>query len=157
MLRITNPNDTHRQRTLNETGLHMWQGRKKIRMVTRVFRSRWRSLSRWTDDLKRITTNWIKVIQDRKEWWKLREAFVQQLPLRAIYEEMGLLMSIRRWVDGNTYAFEDRDKRKFVDFLLLVGAASSSLLFHSSSTTYFDVDWSPLRLCSKLLVVQYIW
>lgn len=30
--------------------------------------------SRWTDDIKRITTNWIQSAQDRRQWAEIRNA-----------------------------------------------------------------------------------
>lgn len=41
-------------------------------------RSRGRPPTRWTDDLKRVTGNWMQTAQDRFRWNNLREAFVQQ-------------------------------------------------------------------------------
>ena len=41
-------------------------------------RSRGRPPTRWTDDLKRICTNWMQTAQNRKEWKRLEEAYVQQ-------------------------------------------------------------------------------
>lgn len=43
-----------------------------------ALRSRGRPPTRWTDDIKRISTNWIHAAQDRNEWRLLREAYVQQ-------------------------------------------------------------------------------
>lgn len=43
-----------------------------------AYRSRGRPPTRWTDDVKRVTTNWIQTAQDRHEWRLLREAYVQQ-------------------------------------------------------------------------------
>ena len=43
-----------------------------------AYRSRGRPPTRWTDDIKRITTNWIQEAQDRVRWQRLREAYVQQ-------------------------------------------------------------------------------
>lgn len=43
-----------------------------------ALRSRGRPPTRWSDDLKRIRTNWIQAAQDRDLWRKLREAYVQQ-------------------------------------------------------------------------------
>lgn len=41
-------------------------------------RSVGRPPTRWTDDIKRITTNWIGTAQNREEWKTLEEAYVQQ-------------------------------------------------------------------------------
>lgn len=41
-------------------------------------RNRGRPPSRWTDDLKKISTNWIEAAQNRQEWKHLEEAYVQQ-------------------------------------------------------------------------------
>lgn len=41
-------------------------------------RNRGRPPTRWTDDLKRISSNWIQDAQDRTKWFRLREAYVQQ-------------------------------------------------------------------------------
>jgi len=43
---------------------------------------RWQP-TRWTDDLKRISLNWIQDAQDRAKWFMLREAYVQQWTRRA--------------------------------------------------------------------------
>lgn len=43
-----------------------------------AFRSRGRPPTRWSDDLKRIQTNWLNAAQDRGRWKSLREAYVQQ-------------------------------------------------------------------------------
>lgn len=43
-----------------------------------AFRNRGRPPTRWTDDLKRISTNWMQTAQDRQQWKSLREAYVQQ-------------------------------------------------------------------------------
>jgi len=39
-----------------------------------AFPSRGRSPTRWSDDLKRIKTNWLNAAQDRGRWKSLREA-----------------------------------------------------------------------------------
>lgn len=41
-------------------------------------RSRGRPPTRWSDDIKRIQTNWMNAAQDRQRWIGLREAYVQQ-------------------------------------------------------------------------------
>lgn len=41
-------------------------------------RNRRRLPTRWLDDIIKITKNWIRNAQDRKEWTKLGEAYVQQ-------------------------------------------------------------------------------
>ena len=41
-------------------------------------RNRGRPPTRWTDDLKRISTNWIATAQDRGRWKHMEEAYVQQ-------------------------------------------------------------------------------
>lgn len=41
-------------------------------------RNQGRPPTRWTDDIKRITTNWIQTGQDRIRWNAMREAYVQQ-------------------------------------------------------------------------------
>lgn len=41
-------------------------------------RNRGRPPTRWTDDIKRITTNWIQTAQNRREWAEKGEAYVQQ-------------------------------------------------------------------------------
>lgn len=48
-----------------------------------AFRNRGRPPTRWTDDIKRVTTNWIYTAQDREHWKQLREAYVQQWTLQA--------------------------------------------------------------------------
>lgn len=40
-------------------------------------RSQGRPPTRWTDDLKRITTNWIATAKNRENWRRLEEAYVQ--------------------------------------------------------------------------------
>lgn len=49
-----------------------WRPRDK------AHRSRGRPPTRWTDDLRRISSNWIQDAQDRAGWSRLREAYVQQ-------------------------------------------------------------------------------
>lgn len=46
-----------------------------------AFRNRGRPPTRWTDDLKRVSTNWMQAAQDRRQWKLLREAYVQQWTL----------------------------------------------------------------------------
>lgn len=46
-------------------------------------RSRGRPPTRWTDDLKRMTTNWMQSAQDRRQWASIGEAYVQQWMQRA--------------------------------------------------------------------------
>lgn len=41
-------------------------------------RSRGRPPTRWTDDIKRVTTNWLETARSRDKWKKLGEAYVQQ-------------------------------------------------------------------------------
>jgi len=41
-------------------------------------RSRGRPPTRWTDDLRRVESNWLSAAQDRTRWKMLREAHVQQ-------------------------------------------------------------------------------
>lgn len=43
-----------------------------------ALRSRCRPPTRWSDDLKRIHTNWMNAARDRERWKYLREAYVQQ-------------------------------------------------------------------------------
>lgn len=43
-----------------------------------ALRSRGRPPTRWSDDLKRIHTNWMNAARDRNKWKSLREAYVQQ-------------------------------------------------------------------------------
>ena len=49
-----------------------------------AFRNRGRPPTRWTDDVRRISTNWIHAAQDRKDWGLLREAYVQQWTRQAV-------------------------------------------------------------------------
>ncbi|KAL3283461.1 hypothetical protein HHI36_006605 [Cryptolaemus montrouzieri] len=46
-------------------------------------RSIGRPPTRWSDDIKRIQTNWIQTAQNRRMWHSLREAYVQQWTERA--------------------------------------------------------------------------
>ncbi|KAK4875679.1 hypothetical protein RN001_012101 [Aquatica leii] len=46
-------------------------------------RSRGRPPTRWSDDIKRVRTNWIQAAQDRLEWRTIGEAYVQQWTRRA--------------------------------------------------------------------------
>jgi len=46
-------------------------------------RNRGRPPTRWTDDITKITKNWIRSAQDRREWTQLGEAYVQQWTQRA--------------------------------------------------------------------------
>lgn len=46
-------------------------------------RGRGRPPTRWTDDLKRITTNWMQSAQDRRQWAEIGEAYIQQWMQRA--------------------------------------------------------------------------
>lgn len=41
-------------------------------------RSRGRPPTRWTDDIRRMTTNWMESAQDRRQWAEMREAYIQQ-------------------------------------------------------------------------------
>lgn len=43
-----------------------------------AYRSRGRPPTRWSDDIKRLRTNWISAAQERHGWNRLREAYVQQ-------------------------------------------------------------------------------
>lgn len=43
-----------------------------------AYRSRGRPPTRWTDDIKRVESNWMNAARDREKWRKLREAYVQQ-------------------------------------------------------------------------------
>lgn len=43
-----------------------------------AFRSRGRPPTRWTDDLKRVSSNWMQDAQSRDRWKRLRETYVQQ-------------------------------------------------------------------------------
>lgn len=43
-----------------------------------AYRSRGRPPTRWTDDIKKIRSNWMEAAQDRQGWMKLRETYVQQ-------------------------------------------------------------------------------
>lgn len=47
-------------------------------------RSRGRPPTRWSDDIKRLETNWISAAQDRRGWINLREAYVQQWTQMAV-------------------------------------------------------------------------
>ena len=49
-----------------------------------AYRSRGRPPTRWSDDIKRIQTNWINTAQDRSRWKTLREAYVQQWTYMAV-------------------------------------------------------------------------
>lgn len=40
---------------------------------------------RWADDMKRMETNWVKVMRDRNKWQNLPEPYVKM-------DEIGLLM-----------------------------------------------------------------
>lgn len=46
-------------------------------------RSRGRPPTRWTDDIKRIESNWMQSAQDRRQWKILGEAYIQQWMQRA--------------------------------------------------------------------------
>lgn len=43
-----------------------------------AFRNRGRPPTRWRDDIRRIAPNWMQIAQNRNEWRRLREAYVQQ-------------------------------------------------------------------------------
>lgn len=43
-----------------------------------AYRSRGRPPTRWSDDIKRVQTNWMNAAQNRTWWKRLREAYVQQ-------------------------------------------------------------------------------
>ncbi|KYN09168.1 hypothetical protein ALC57_18723 [Trachymyrmex cornetzi] len=55
-----------------------WQPRQD------AFRSRGRPPARWTDDIKRVNTNWIREAQDRNKWKIFREAYIQQWTRQAV-------------------------------------------------------------------------
>jgi len=42
-----------------------------------ALRSRRRPPTRWTDDLRRVESNWLSAAHDRTRWKMLREAYVQ--------------------------------------------------------------------------------
>lgn len=46
-------------------------------------RNRGRPPTRWTDDIRRMTTNWMQSAQDRRQWAEMREAYIQQWMQRA--------------------------------------------------------------------------
>ena len=46
-------------------------------------RNRGRPPTRWTDDIKRITTNWMQSAQDRGQWAEMGEAYIEQWMQRA--------------------------------------------------------------------------
>ncbi|XP_045460954.1 uncharacterized protein LOC123671253 [Harmonia axyridis] len=46
-------------------------------------RSRGRPPTRWTDDIKRMTTDWMRSAQNRGQWAEMREAYIQQWMQRA--------------------------------------------------------------------------
>jgi len=48
-------------------------------------RNRGRPPTKWNDDIKRIVTNWIPVVEDRTVWTDMREAYVQQWTSGAIW------------------------------------------------------------------------
>lgn len=59
-----------------------------------------RRATRWTDELKLITTYWIRSSQNREEWKIVEEAYVKQWTSRGWSLLMMMSMMIARWSEG---------------------------------------------------------